>query len=72
MNERRVEILIHSTAWPENYRNRFITGPGTTDYDDCEWLVENGYMQNHGNPTGMLCGDFYSVTEKGYEYLKNS
>ena len=69
VTEKQLEILQHATAWPECYRNCFITDKGTSDYPHVQALVEAGLMINHGNP-GWLCGDYYAVTEQGLEVLR--
>ncbi len=52
------------------YRNHFVTGPGSTNYPHCEALVAAGMMTKRaGNP---LSGgdDIYSVTDAGRAALK--
>lgn len=52
------------------FRNHFVTGPGTTDYPHCEALVVAGLMRRReGNP--LSGGDpVYSVTEAGRAALR--
>ena len=52
------------------YRNHFVTGPGSDDYSDCEALVAAGLMlRREGN---ALSGNdpIYSVTEAGRDALR--
>lgn len=52
------------------WRNHFVTGPGSTDYPHCEALVTAGLMDRHeGSP--LSGGDpVYSVTEAGRAALR--
>lgn len=66
-NEQR-NILRHALGIERDghvYRNHFVTGPGTDDYEHCESLVAAGLMQRReGSP--MSGGDpIYIVTEAG-------
>ena len=66
-NEQR-NILRHALGIEREgyvYRNHFVTGPGTDDYEHCESLVAAGLMQRReGSP--LSGGDpIYSVTEAG-------
>ena len=47
------------------YRNHFVTGPGSTDYPHCEALVAAGLMTKRpGHP--LSGGDpIYAVTDEG-------
>lgn len=47
------------------YRNHFVTGPGSTDYPHCEALVAAGLMRRYeGNQ--LTGGDpMYVVTDEG-------
>jgi hypothetical protein len=64
LSTRQREILEHALGWPKDYRNHFVTGPDTVDYDDCETLVKMGLMERDQR---MLNGDLfvYSVTAEG-------
>ena len=70
MIERHLQILRHSLGLRDDgkgraYRNHFVTGPGSTDYDDCEALVGAGLMRKHAG-NSMTGGDpCYVVTEAG-------
>lgn len=66
----QIAILRHALGLKmdgsgREYRNHFVTGPGTTDYADCEALVASGAMTKRaGNP--LSGGDpIYYATDKG-------
>jgi hypothetical protein len=70
LRSRRTLILRHALGTGDNgrgraYRNHFVTGPGSDDYDDCEALVAAGLMRKfNGNP--LTGGDpCYVVTDEG-------
>lgn len=66
---KRNEILRHALGirkpGGKSTRNHFVTGPGSTDYDDCEALVAAGLMTKRmGNE--LTGGDpVYFVTTQG-------
>lgn len=64
LSVRQREILEHALGWPKDYRNHFVTGPDTVDYDDCETLVRMGLMERSQR---ILNGGLivYSVTAPG-------
>lgn len=70
MNPELLHILQHSLGLDQYgkgsfYRNRFITGPGSTDFPLCSELVRLGFMQDHGAQS-LAGGDHhFSVTESG-------
>lgn len=71
-NEQR-EVMRHALGLnrgSREYRNHFVTGPGTTDYPHCEALVAAGLMtRRDGNQ--LSGGDqIYSVTDAGRAALK--
>lgn len=70
----KLHILQHSLGLDQygdgnQYRNRFVTGPGSKDYDDCCALVDAGLMHNKG--AGILTeGDIcFVVTPAGVYYV---
>jgi hypothetical protein len=65
--DRQLEILRHAVGWPKNYRNHYVTGPGTTDYEDCEYLVSIGLMTKHHKE--WVPNAIYVVTDAGREAL---
>lgn len=67
MEKRHREIIEHAlglSGKTKPYRNTFVTGEGSNDYQDCLDLVEMGYMKKWGD-RGYLVGDLFTVTEKG-------
>lgn len=73
MTDEQRAIMRHTLGYGgrnPGYRNRFVTGPGSTDHPHCEALVAAGLMtKKAGNP---LSGgdDIYSVTDAGRAALK--
>ncbi|HYG43189.1 MAG TPA: hypothetical protein VEA17_09735 [Bordetella sp.] len=72
--ERGLTILQHALGVDRHgrgsqYRNHFVTGPGSTDYPDCMALVESGMMQRR--PGSEISGgsDIFTVTETGKQYV---
>jgi len=68
----KLHILQHSLGLDQygegnQYRNHFVTGPGSTDYDNCCALVEMGMMKNHGPKFGG--DDCFTVTAAGIDYV---
>ena len=69
-----LHILQHSLGLNSRgegnaYRNHFVTGPGSKDYEDCRHLVSLGLMeQRPGNP---LTGgdDLFTVTQAGRVFV---
>jgi len=66
------EILRHALGVGRGragWRNHFVTGPGSTDYADCEALVALGLMKKRSG--GPLSGGdpVYSVTDAGESAL---
>lgn len=68
MIDKKLDILRHALGL--NYsktsdRNRFVTGEGSTDYETCQELVEEGLMKRFG-PNELFGGDYcYVVTDAG-------
>ena len=69
ISRRQMGILRHALGWPKDDRNRFITGPGSSDYDDCEALVAAGYMTVRP-PLSWMPDNTYHVTEAGKVAVK--
>ena len=71
---KKLHILQHSLGLNDygegrQYRNHFVTGPGTDDYGHCISLVGDGLMkQMRGN---ALTGgsDLFVVTPAGIDYV---
>lgn len=68
---KRLHILQHSLGVDEfgrgkMYRTRFVTGPGSLDYDTCMALVADGLMTRRDASTLPFGGnDLFFVTEAG-------
>ena len=70
MSKEQLEILRHTLGIrkPSDrpYRNYYVTGPGSTDYEHCEALVAAGLMVKTSNGNSLTCGDpCYSATYEG-------
>ena len=59
-------IMRHAlgiTGGGSSYRNYFSTGPGCTDYEACQGLVDKGLMTVRKHP---FCDDYlFYVTDAG-------
>lgn len=73
MTESQREIMRHtlgmSCGRSPGWRNHFVTGPGSSGYDDCEALVAAGFMSRRSG--GPLSGGdpIYRVTDAGMDAL---
>lgn len=73
----RLHILQHSLGLDKygqgrQYRNHFVTGPGSDDYDNCVSLVADGLMAMR-NGSAISGGDpIFSVTQKGIDYVSDN
>jgi hypothetical protein len=72
IDNKLLHILRHSIGLDNNgkgapYRNHFATGPGCKDFDNCNQLVEMGYMQDLG--VKEIWGDLHCfvVTPEGLQ-----
>lgn len=70
MTSKEHDILKHALCGGGNreYRNHFVTGPGSDDYDACMSLVERGLMLRHNR--SLVCDPIFVVTELGRVALK--
>jgi hypothetical protein len=51
LNAKELDVMKHALGWPRMYRNHFVTGPGSDDYDTWEALVAKGLATKQaGNP----------------------
>lgn len=70
LTSQQLHILQHSLGVDkygqgEQYRNHFVTGRGSKDWDDCLRLCVTGMMKHRKNPI-PASGDFtFQVTEQG-------
>lgn len=74
ITERQRSILAHSLGLDrakKPYRNRFCTEEGSKDFDDCQALVERGFMQK-SKPVDWIPDAIFIVTEKGRLAVINS
>lgn len=72
MTPKQRDIMKHALGTGRGapgWRNYFVTGPGSDDYDDCEALVAAGLMtKRSGGP--LSGGDpVYRVTDAGQDAL---
>lgn len=70
MTPKQRDIMKHALGagrGTPGWRNHFVTGPGSDDYDDCEALVAAGLMtKRSGGP--LSGGDpVYRVTDAGQD-----
>lgn len=70
MSDRQIEILRHALGVKPDgsgrvYRGHFVTGPGSTDYDDCVALVERGLMVRRRGTVLTGGDDLFLVTDAG-------
>ena len=67
-----LHILQHSLGLDRHgegrqYRNHFVTGPGSKDFESCRALADAGYMKDHG-PRKLAGGDHcFTVTPQGID-----
>jgi len=68
VNPEQRDILRHALGLGRSdreCRNHFVTGPGSTDYENCEALVAAGLMKRHAGHA-LTGGDpMFTVTEEG-------
>jgi len=71
----RLHILQHSLGLNQygegnQYRNRYVCGPGNYSYDHCLLLVEQGLMVRKWSGNELTGGDdLFMVTAKGIDYV---
>ncbi|AHF89536.1 hypothetical protein OPIT5_03990 [Opitutaceae bacterium TAV5] len=72
LSPKQLHILQHSLGVDKygqgtQYRNRFVTGPGSDDFADCRALADAGLMIDHG-AREIYGGDHgFSVTQAGID-----
>lgn len=74
MSDKLLHILQHSLGVDkygrgEQYRNRFVTGPDSSDFETCIGLCNLGLMRDHG--ANSWCGGMhvFEVTKAGKEFV---
>jgi hypothetical protein len=69
LTEKERHILDHALrgGTSKEYRNHYVTGPGSDDYDACMALVERGLMQRHGR--SWIPDPIFIVTDAGRRAL---
>jgi hypothetical protein len=70
-----LHILQHSLGVDqfgqgERYRNHFVTGPGSKDYDQCVDLVIRGLMTRRAGNAVTGGDDLFLVTPAGVAYME--
>lgn len=63
-----IEILRHALGLQRGsreFRNHFVTGPGSIDYEHCEALVDAGLMVKRAGHALSGGDPVYHVTEAG-------
>lgn len=70
MDTKKLHILRHAlgvgdSGTKPSYRNHFVTGLGSKDYDNCVALVESGHMAQRKGSQLTGGDDLFIVTESG-------
>ena len=68
MNREQHDILRHALGLGRSdheYRNHFVTGPGSTDYPHCQALVAAGLMTRHDGHLISGGDPIFRVTKAG-------
>lgn len=70
----KLHILQHSLGVGDygdkpSYRNHFVTGPGSSDYDNCMELVADGLMKHRVGSAISGGDDIFHVTPKGIDHV---
>jgi len=53
------------------YRNHFVTGPGSTDHAACMALVEKGFMTRRQGSALSGWDDVFHVTQEGIAHVRS-
>lgn len=72
----KLHILQHSLGVDEygrgdQYRNHFITGLGSLDYDNCLALVSDGLMSRRSGSPLTGGDDLFTVTPEGKRFVQD-
>ncbi|MGH1502816.1 MAG: hypothetical protein ACRBI6_04615 [Acidimicrobiales bacterium] len=62
--------MKHATAWPKNYRNRYVADEGCNGWSTLEEAEALGLMAR--NKVDMVPGFMFCVTELGFEVLRSA
>lgn len=73
-NPKILQVLQHSLGVDkygngEQYRNRFVTGPGSSDFAICRECVAAGLMEDYGKCEEFGGSHIFEVTPKGIDYV---
>jgi hypothetical protein len=70
LNAKERDIMTHALTGGtvREYRNHFVTGPGSDDYDVCMSLVERGFMERHER--SWASDTIFTVTKIGRKAMK--
>lgn len=68
LTPKQIELARHALGLSRtrhtSYRNHFVTGPGSSDYDDWVMMADDGYAVRRPYP--LAAGDFlFNLTKKG-------
>lgn len=72
ISQKERHILDHALrgGTKREYRNHYVTGPGSDDYDACVSMTERGLMQRHERE--WVCDSIFVVTDLGRRALKET
>ena len=65
---KQVDVLRHALGLGRErtpYRNHFVTGPGSDDFDDCRALVAAGLMKEYRSSPLSGGNPIFAVTAAG-------
>lgn len=77
LNAQHLHILQHSLGLDEfgcgeHYRNRFVCGPGHSDFDACRAMVASGLMVERAGSVLTGGDSCFQVTQAGIDHVKAS
>ncbi len=69
MTPRQIEFARHALGLPNSrrrsYRNHFVTGPGTADFDDWQAMVAAGFARRRAGNALTGGDDLFWLTREG-------
>jgi hypothetical protein len=76
LTKSQMGVLRHALGTGEDgrkrsYRNHFVTGPGSDDFNDCVALVDGGLMTRRAGTALSGWDDVFTVTEAGRQAARN-